>query len=107
VGIAAGGEHAFDSTNNERGIEDVFEHGIAFDAREQGIGKGQCLGVGLHVDAGHGEDIEIDVAGDAAARAADIEIPTAERKIERLPGIGPKGSGRLEQAAQAFSEGQR
>jgi predicted NUDIX family NTP pyrophosphohydrolase len=63
--------------------------------------------IGLHVDAGHREDIEIDVAGDAAARAADIEVPAAEGKIERLPGIGPEGRGRLEQAAQALSEGQR
>jgi predicted NUDIX family NTP pyrophosphohydrolase len=63
--------------------------------------------VGLHVNAGRREEIEIDVAGDAAARAADIEIPAAEGKVERLPGIGPEGSGRLEQAAQALSEGQR
>jgi hypothetical protein len=106
MGIAAGREHALDFLNDARGIDDVFEHGIAFDARKDVIGKRQRMRIGLHVDAGRREEIEIDVAGDAAARTADIEVPAAEGEVERLPGIGPEGSGRLEQAAQAFSEGQ-
>jgi len=63
VGIAAGREHAFDFADDAVGIDDVFKHGVAFDAHEQGRGKGQRLGVGLHVNAGRREDVQIDVAG--------------------------------------------
>src|ERR1035441_7799527 len=44
-------------------------------------GKRQLLRIGGDIDAWHGEKVEIDVPGDGAAGAADVEIPAAQREI--------------------------
>ena len=101
VNVAAGRGDADDFAEHRAGIGDVFQHRIAFHAREDAGGKRQVFGIGGHVHAGDGQQVEIDVAVNGAAGSADVEIPAPERKIRGLGGIQEDGQGRLEQAAQA------
>jgi hypothetical protein len=79
VGVAAGGEDAFDFADDFFGEFGVFEDGVALDALELVVMEGKGFGVGGDVDTGEGEEIEIDVAWGMGAGGANIEIPAAER----------------------------
>jgi hypothetical protein len=81
----------------------VFEDGVAFNALKNGGGERQALGVSGDVDAGHREQIEIDVAVDHAAGTPDIKIPAAEGKTEGLGRVHHKGRWRLQRAAEAVA----
>jgi hypothetical protein len=78
----------------------MLQHRFAFHARKNAIGEGKFFGVGGHVDAWHGKEIEVEIPGDASPGAADIEIPLAEREILRLSRIHHEQIGRREPTAE-------
>src|ERR1035437_1996958 len=98
--VAAGGEDAAEFASDAAGVAHMFEDGIAFDALADAAGKRQLLRIGGDIDAWHGEEIEIDVAGDGAAGAADVEIPAAEREIGGLARVHDERRGGLQGATQ-------
>jgi hypothetical protein len=59
------------------------------------------VGVGQNVDARSREDIEVDVAGDAAVRAPEVEVPAAQRRADVLAWIEQEGPGRQQPAPPA------
>ena len=62
MGVASGGEDAFDLGDDAVRIWRVFEDGVAFDAGEAGVGEGKEFGVAGDIDAGHDGEVNVDVA---------------------------------------------
>jgi hypothetical protein len=65
----------------------MFEHGIAFHAREQIRAERHSLRVGDDIHTRHAEDVEIHIPGYEPVGAADIQIPAPEWEIARLSRI--------------------
>jgi hypothetical protein len=84
VEVAARFENALHLGHHTVRILHVFQHGIAFDALEDPVAKGQALRVGRDIDSGNGDHVQIDVALNSAAGSTDIQIPSAEGKIHGL-----------------------
>src|SRR5581483_5719214 len=61
---------------------------------ENGVRKRQRFRIGGNIDAGHREQVEIDVSLHRASGSANIKIPAAEWKIPRLGWIHHERSGR-------------
>ena len=98
--VAAGGEHAAEFAGDADGVAHMFQNRVAFHALEDGVAERQLLRIGGDIDTGHGEEVEIDVAGDGAAGAADVEIPAAQREIDGLARVHDERRGGLQRAAQ-------
>ena len=64
-------------------IPDVFENRIALHTLENAGRKRHLLRIRGDVDALYGEQVEIDIALHDAACPADVQIPSAKRKILR------------------------
>jgi hypothetical protein len=91
--VAAGSEDAAEFGGDTAGVVHMFQDGIALHALEHGAGERQVLGVGNDIDARHGEEVQIEVAGDRAAGAADVEVPAARGKPEGSRGFMTNGAG--------------
>jgi hypothetical protein len=81
----------------------MLQNRIALDAREEAGRKRQLLRVGRYIDARYCEQIEIYITFDHAPGASDVQIPLPQRKVQRLPWIRHKRSGRLQQTDQAIA----
>jgi hypothetical protein len=53
--VATRGKHAAQLARGADGIAHVFQHGVAFHALEDGVGKRQLLRIGGDIDARYGE----------------------------------------------------
>jgi hypothetical protein len=85
-------------------MADVFQHSVALDGGKGCLREGKKFSVGDDIDFGSPEQVEIDISFDASARAANVKIPPAQRKIVRLAGIVNQRERRLEGPVQAISE---
>src|SRR5688572_27551123 len=95
---ASGSQHAADFVHYSLRRDDMLEDGIALDTSEYTATKRQVMGVGLNINAGHASDVEVDVAGDMAAGAAEVEIEASERGVYVvLSRIGDERGGWLKQ----------
>jgi hypothetical protein len=82
----------------------VLEDGVALDALEEVVGEGELLDVGHNVHARGMEQIEINVARRASARASDVKVPAPQGRIERFARVVNQRSRRLEQASKPVQE---
>ena len=78
----------------------MLQNGVAFDTLKQTGGERQLFGVRRHVHAGYGEQVQIHVTGHFAPSAADIQIPSAQRKILWFGWIHHERRRRLEKPHQ-------
>src|SRR4051794_37025440 len=100
VRVTARRQDAVDLLHYLLGPADVLQHRVALHALEDGVLKRQLVSIRGDVDARDGKQIEIDEARHRPARAADIEIPTAQGKVLGLTRIHDQGGRRLQRAPQ-------
>ena len=77
----------------------MLEHSVALNYGKQSVRERELLRIRRNIDAGQWEQIEVDVSFHPPARSADIQVPEAERKIERLFRIVNQRRGGIERAA--------
>lgn len=82
--MPAGLEDTFDLGHDPIRMLGVFEHSVAFNAIEDATRKRKLFCVGGYVDTGEREKIEVYIPFGARVSATDVEVPPAQRRVDRV-----------------------
>ena len=72
---------AADFMDHRLGVGGVLHHRVALHSLESVMSERQVLRVTGNIDAGQGEQIDIHIPVDTAARPADVKVPATKRRL--------------------------